>query len=280
MPFTWVHLSKRRVGRTRYFSLGKYLTPLLKRPEDVGVVTAQAEDEDDDEDDDDEQDKERDGADEVGLSSSDSEEEATATAKPKKANVGSKVQPTASAGASGPKRATSAYFYYAADRRKWFKEQQPELKMTEVAKLLGAEWKALSEKQRKKYNDLAAKDMARYEREKGKDKAKGKRRTKTQSKNAGGQKQPNTGGLNAPMVLSTELQAVCGGERVLSRAQVVKHIWIYIKANGLQKPENKQVIQCDAPLLKITGGQQEITSFRISTFLGAHLSKPTEDDGQ
>jgi chromatin remodeling complex protein RSC6 len=280
MPVIPGHLSKRLIGRSRYFSLAKFLTPLLKRPEDVGVVTVQAEDEDEDED---EQDEEGDSADEdeVGLSSSDSEEEeATAAPKPKQAKAGSKAQPKASAGADGPKRPTSAYFYYNADRREWFKTQQPELKMTEVAKLVGAEWKALSEKQRKKYTDLAAKDKARYEREKGKGKAKGKRRTKTQSKAAGGQKQPNTGGLNAPMVLSTELQAVCGGERVLSRAQAVKHIWIYIKANGLQKPENKQMIQCDAPLLKITGGQQEIPGFGISKFLGAHLSKPTEDDAQ
>ena len=261
-----------------YFSLPKHLAPLLKRPEDVGVLTAQDEDEGD-EDDEDEGEEGSGGEDDLDLSSSDSED--TPASKQKKPKIGaktkakpnSKTKTKPSAGADGPKRATSAYFYYAADRRVWFKEHQPDLKMTEVAKLVGAEWKGMSDKQRKKYNDLAAKDKARYEREKGQ--AKGKRRKNTKSKAAGVDKKPNTGGLNAPMVLSAELRAVCGGQQVLSRAQVMKHVWIYIKENGLQKAENKQIIQCDAPMLKITGGQQEVTGFSISKFLGAHLSKPT-----
>ena len=58
----------------------------------------------------------------------------------------------------------------------------------------------------------------------------------------------------------------------------MKHIWAYIKANDLQNPENKQLIQCDAPLLKITGGQQEVRGFSISKFLAGHLSKPTDDN--
>ncbi len=262
-----------------YFSLAKHLTPLLKRPEDVGVLTAPADDEDEDEED--EGDSSAD-EDDVNLSSSDSDE-ATAASKPKKAKAHkaksggqAKAKAKASVEADGPKRPTSSYMYYAADRREWFKEHQPDLKMTEVAKLVGAEWQGLSDKRRKKYTDLAAKDKGRYEREKGQ--SKGKLRKKTKSKAADGQKQPNTGGLNAPMVLSAELQAVCGGERVLSRAQVMKHIWAYIKANDLQNPENKQLIQCDAPLLKITGGQQEVRGFSISKFLAGHLSKPTDDN--
>ncbi len=259
-----------------YFSLSKHLTPLLKRPEDVGVLTAQFDDEDEEDDDEGDISADEDG---VNLSSSDSDQEVAAAPKPKKAKAAkSNGKAKASVGADGPKRAISSYFYYAADRREWFKKHQPGLKVTEVAKLVGAEWKGLSDQQRKQYNDLAAKDRARYERETGQPKGKS-RKKKAKSKAADGQKQPHTGGLNAPMVLSAELQAVCGGEQVLSRAQIMKHIWAYIKANDLQKPENKQLIQCDASMLKITGGQQEVRGFSISKFLAPHLSKPPEDDG-
>ena len=41
----------------------------------------------------------------------------------------------------------------------------------------------------------------------------------------------------------------------------MQHLWVYIKANDLQKPEDKRMILCDSALKKITGGEPEILGF-------------------
>lgn len=51
------------------------------------------------------------------------------------------------------------------DRRKTLKTEQPSLSMGESTKLMTDEWKALTEKQKKKWDDLAAKDKERYNNE-------------------------------------------------------------------------------------------------------------------
>jgi hypothetical protein len=66
----------------------------------------------------------------------------------------------------GPKRATTAYFYFTADMRERVKEENPGLKVTEIAKVIGAKWKALTEEEKQKYNDMADKDKDRYAQEK------------------------------------------------------------------------------------------------------------------
>jgi upstream activation factor subunit UAF30 len=53
--------------------------------------------------------------------------------------------------------------------------------------------------------------------------------------------------FNAAQVLSPDLATLLGVSE-LSRPQVVKRIWDYIKAKGLQDPSNKQFILCDEPL--------------------------------
>ena len=68
--------------------------------------------------------------------------------------------------AVGPKRAWTPYIFYAAEARALISEQQPELKMTDQAKLMGAQWKALSAAEKQKYHDMAKKDKERYEAEK------------------------------------------------------------------------------------------------------------------
>jgi len=64
------------------------------------------------------------------------------------------------------KRPTSAYFYYCNERRESFKKEFPSLSMTDSTKKMSEEWKNLDAKKKKKYDDLAAKDKERYEKEK------------------------------------------------------------------------------------------------------------------
>ncbi|KAG9409460.1 hypothetical protein AC1031_019719 [Aphanomyces cochlioides] len=79
---------------------------------------------------------------------------------------------------------------------------------------------------------------------------------KIQAKEAGAKPKrappaPNSG-INAPLTLSEELSDLLG-ESQLSRPQVVKKLWEYIKENGLQNPENKQEINCDDTLTHLFG---------------------------
>ena len=67
---------------------------------------------------------------------------------------------------TGPKRATTAYFFFTADMRERVKEENPDLKVTEIAKVIGAKWKALTDEEKQKYNDMADKDKERYADEK------------------------------------------------------------------------------------------------------------------
>ena len=77
-------------------------------------------------------------------------------------------------------------------------------------------------------------------------------------------------GIHTEKKLSEQLAAVIGPEDT-SRPQVVKKMWVYIKANNLQNPDNKRNILCDEKL-KALFGKDEITMFEMNKLLSAHLS--------
>ena len=68
--------------------------------------------------------------------------------------------------AKGPKRGLSAYMYYTADVRPKFREENPDAKMGDLAKLMGATWKTLSKEDKTPYEEKAKGSQARYEKEK------------------------------------------------------------------------------------------------------------------
>jgi len=69
--------------------------------------------------------------------------------------------------------------------------------------------------------------------------------------------------------LSPELQEFTGSEE-LSRPQVVKRLWDYIKDNDLQSPDNKAVIMCDEVLKKLFK-RDKMGMFKMNRYIGAHL---------
>lgn len=77
--------------------------------------------------------------------------------------------------------------------------------------------------------------------------------------------------LLKPMTLSPELEAVIG-KGPMSRGEVVKQIWVYIKKNNLQNPANKRNILADDKLKVIFGGKAEVTMFEMTKLVSAHLS--------
>ncbi|MCX7233498.1 MAG: DNA topoisomerase III, partial [Burkholderiales bacterium] len=68
---------------------------------------------------------------------------------------------------------------------------------------------------------------------------------------------------------SAALAAVIGPEAV-GRPQVIKKLWDYIKAHGLQDSANKRAINADAKLLAVFGKPQ-VTMFELAGIVGKHL---------
>lgn len=72
--------------------------------------------------------------------------------------------------------------------------------------------------------------------------------------------------------LSAELSAIVG-ETELSRGDVTKKVWDYIKANKLQDEANKRLIRPDAALAKVFGTSEPVDMFKMAGLLNAHIKK-------
>jgi DNA topoisomerase-3 len=68
---------------------------------------------------------------------------------------------------------------------------------------------------------------------------------------------------------SDALAAVIGAQPV-ARTEVIKKLWDYIKANGLQDAQDKRAINADAKLRPVFGKDQ-VTMFELAGIVGKHL---------
>jgi upstream activation factor subunit UAF30 len=71
------------------------------------------------------------------------------------------------------------------------------------------------------------------------------------------------------LIPSKELAAVIGAEPV-SRTDVVKKMWAYIRANNLQDPRNKRQIKADEKM-KAVFGKDTVSMFELASLIGKHL---------
>lgn len=74
-----------------------------------------------------------------------------------------------------------------------------------------------------------------------------------------------------PMNISEELAAVVG-KGPMPRSEVVKKLWVYIKANDLQDKANKRNINADENLKKVFGGKATVNMFEMTKLVSKHLS--------
>jgi DNA topoisomerase-3 len=91
---------------------------------------------------------------------------------------------------------------------------------------------------------------------------------KTAAKKAAAPKAPRKTG--AGLKPSPELAAVVGSEPI-ARTEVIKKIWDYIKAKGLQDAKDKRAINADEKLRPVFGKPQ-VTMFELAGIVGKHLS--------
>ncbi len=75
--------------------------------------------------------------------------------------------------------------------------------------------------------------------------------------------------LLKPVQVSSELEAVVGAGP-MTRADVTKKMWDYIKGKNLQNPSNKRNILADEKLRAIFK-KDEVTMFEMTKLVSAHL---------
>ncbi|EFW99809.1 swib mdm2 domain containing protein [Grosmannia clavigera kw1407] len=80
-----------------------------------------------------------------------------------------------------------------------------------------------------------------------------------------------TGGFQKPFNLSDQLSELVGS------SQVVKKLWVYIKAHDLQDPLDKRQIRCDDKMQAVFQ-QQRVGMFQMNKLLGSHLYPVEEEE--
>ncbi|MDO8999779.1 MAG: SWIB/MDM2 domain-containing protein [Bacteroidota bacterium] len=78
-------------------------------------------------------------------------------------------------------------------------------------------------------------------------------------------------GLNKPYTPSAALAEIVGNKQ-MPRTEVVKKLWVYIKANKLQDAKNRRMINADAKLKPVFSGKGQVSMFEMGKHLSKHLS--------
>ncbi|ONM09675.1 Upstream activation factor subunit spp27 [Zea mays] len=104
-------------------------------------------------------------------------------------------------------------------------------------------------------------------------KEKPQKRDRSEGKKQKGGSSGAGSGFLVPLQLSDDLVKFIGtGESMLSRSDVVKKMWDYIKGNNLQDPSDRRKIICDEKL-KDLFGVETFTGFTVSKLLAPHFTK-------
>ncbi|HEX8252462.1 MAG TPA: SWIB/MDM2 domain-containing protein [Thermoanaerobaculia bacterium] len=80
------------------------------------------------------------------------------------------------------------------------------------------------------------------------------------------------GALGALVLPSPELAHIVGSQP-LTRGDVMKRVWDYIKKHDLQDPENKRRIRADDNLRPIFENNDSLSMFEMTAYISRHLNK-------
>jgi upstream activation factor subunit UAF30 len=76
--------------------------------------------------------------------------------------------------------------------------------------------------------------------------------------------------LAKPVTPDEALSAIVGKDP-LPRPQVIKKLWAYIKAERLQDPKEKRIINADDALKPVFGGKSRVDMFEMTKLVSAHV---------
>lgn len=78
------------------------------------------------------------------------------------------------------------------------------------------------------------------------------------------------GGIAMTVTPSAALAAITGSAP-LTRADLTKKIWAYIKRNGLQDTKNRRNINADDKLKVVFGGKGTVNMFEMTKLVNKHV---------
>lgn len=70
-----------------------------------------------------------------------------------------------------------------------------------------------------------------------------------------------------------EVLAAVVGSTPVSRGELSKKIWQYIKEKNLQDPKDKTMINADDLLKKVFDGEAQVSMFKMNKHIAAHVTK-------
>lgn len=68
-----------------------------------------------------------------------------------------------------------------------------------------------------------------------------------------------------------DVLAVVVGSTPLSRGELTKKVWDYIKKHKLQDEKKKTMINADAALKAVFGGKSQVTMFEMTKLISGHV---------
>ena len=93
---------------------------------------------------------------------------------------------------------------------------------------------------------------------------------KTTRKKTGASRSKGNSAFMKPVRPDAALAAVVG-DQPMPRTQVTKHIWLYIKKNGLQDKNDGRQIIADEKLLKVFNGKKSVSMFEMTKLVNKHI---------
>jgi len=85
-----------------------------------------------------------------------------------------------------------------------------------------------------------------------------------------GKRQPSAAFMK-PVQPDAKLAAVIGSEPV-SRTDITRKLWDYIRSHNLQDPENKTFIRADDKLKEVFNGKDRVSMFEMTKLVFGHVS--------
>jgi DNA topoisomerase-1 len=92
----------------------------------------------------------------------------------------------------------------------------------------------------------------------------------TAKKKAPAEKKPRAPSKMPASQLTPELAQIVGAAE-MSRTEVTKKIWEYIRAHSLQDQDNKRIIRPDDALSKVFGSQEPVDMFKMTKLISQHI---------
>ena len=80
------------------------------------------------------------------------------------------------------------------------------------------------------------------------------------------------GGL-AQKVQPDAVLAKVVGNQAMTRSEITKKVWDYVKKNNLQDSENRRMINADANMRAIFNGKNQVSMFEMTKLVNQHVSK-------